>query len=624
MLILRRHWVAGGKCDVTLTPALVDIYKKASEQSVSSFTITTRQSGTIIAESLTNSNDVPYFTIDKNSFSPGTTTVTVTGIAFEEGYPTNIGRIIIKCRGGGKQIIDVDYADCNLDISVDSLLFDDEHGTVTFDITSTAGGTINDSHITKVQTGETLSSGDLYIYNYDKNNGYDVTVDYYKAGASSLANPEAWHEVDNIHLDENIPDSAHIKAASYLIDPSLPYSVTPGKESDTVDYENDNIVYSVTDNSSPVMAPAVSISPKTFNSGTTTITATINENSSAGDLGYLVISNSCGATTNVNVTKINGTCSLELSIDNLQFDANTKTVTFNVISDEAGTIDTDNIAKVTEDSGEPSITHLHASGNWTSIPAGQTVQLEELEINFDTAEERDEAYANGAANALADVGGDITVDNINVTTGENAYTYKIFVNGSATNNGSSDTQAHLYFGADYHSSSESESVQIPAVTFSPTSFSAGTTEIIATLSNLVTTGDLGYAVFRSNCGATDKLNISYGSSTNSGGSSGSGDDEEEHGIFLYLTKSKTIPNSETPDSDYYHYPNEIPSYVNEHIYTLQNGHGLLDDGTYLATHYNIYVWMGGDLTDAGMSNAVLAFYYNSKDWLEYYDFYKDK
>jgi len=101
-------------------------------------------------------------------------------------------------------------------------------------------------------------------------------------------------------------------------------------------------------------------------------------------------------------------------------------------------------------------------------------------------------------------------------------------------------------------------------------------------------------------------------------------DDEEYGVFLYLTKSKTIPKYGTPDSDYYHYPDEIPSYVNEHIYTLQNGHGLLDDGTYLATHYNIYVWMGGDLRDAGMDNAVLAFYYSSKDWLKYYDFYKDK
>lgn len=324
MLILRRHWVAGGKCDVTLTPALVDIYKNVTQQSVSSFTITTEQSGTIIAESLTNSNNVPYFTINRNTFSPGTTTVTVTGIAFEEGYPTNIGRIIIKCRNGGKQIIDVDYADCNLDISIDNLIFDNEHKTVTFDISSTTGGTINDSHITKVQTGETVSSGDLYIYNYDRNNGYDITVDYYRAGASSLAFPEAWHEVVNIHLDENIPSSEYIKSASYLIDPSLPYSVTPGIEKDTVDYENDNIVYGVTNNSYPVTAPAVNISPKTFNAGTTIITAVLNEHASTGDLGYLVISNSCGATTNVNVSFVNNNNNNVLSINpiNINLDAN--------------------------------------------------------------------------------------------------------------------------------------------------------------------------------------------------------------------------------------------------------------------------------------------------------------
>lgn len=320
MLILRRHWVAGGKCDVTLTPALVDIYKRANEQSVSSFTITGTQSGTIIAESLTNGNNVPYFTINRNSFSPGTTTVTVTGIAFEEGYPTNIGRIIIKCRGGGKQIIDVDYADCDLDVSIDNLIFDDEHGTVTFSITSTTGGTINDSHITEIQTGETISSGTLFIENYDENNGYDIVVDYYRAGASSLAFPEAWHETETIHLDENIPDSGHIHAASYNIDPSLPYSVTPGRESDTVDYQNDNIVYNVTGSTSPVMAPAVDISPKTFNAGTTTITATLNENASAGDLGYLVISNSCGATTNVNVSYI--TNQLSISPITINLDAN--------------------------------------------------------------------------------------------------------------------------------------------------------------------------------------------------------------------------------------------------------------------------------------------------------------
>lgn len=515
MLILRRHWVAGGKCDVTLTPALVDIYKRASEQSVSSFTITTRQSGTIIANSLTNGNGVPYFTISTNSFSPGTTTVTVTGIAFEEGYPTNIGSIIIKCRGGGKQVIDVDYADCNLDISIDNLIFDDEHGTVIFDITSTTNGTIDDSHITKIQTGETNDHGTLFIENYDRNNGYDVVVDYYRAGASTLAFPEAWHETETIHLDENVSDSDHVHAATYNIDPSLPYSVVPGREDNWVDYKNDNIVYNVSASSSPVMSPAVSISPKTFNAGTTTITATINEDASDGDLGYLVISNSCGATTNVNVRKINGVCSLTLDIDSLRFNPNTNSVTFNVTSTKAGTIDISNIAKTTTTEHRSGTRVVDVSGQCSAnLTIDSVTKLDENNWNYRCTYTftNNSNYTIGRARVTAELrrSGSFPsshfADFVNVGPGETV-TNNFYINSVYEDYTVSDVSISEAEGSEPYE--YDETVVTPHVSFAPASFQAGTIQITATLSNLAEVGDLGYAIFRNDCGSTLNLNVSY-------------------------------------------------------------------------------------------------------------------
>ena len=190
----------------------------------------------------------------------------------------------------------LDNTTCTLDVDVESLEFDPNKKTIKFNVTSSTNGSINTSKLKTIDKGYATSAY-LDVDNYDRENEYDVDISYYTADASKYANPETQHVSLTVHFDTFTSNQYHAFGA--YIDPNFPYSVVPGKESNTVDYFNDNIVYNVDYES--IDEPAVSFSPTKFNAGTTQITATLDDEALFGSLGYITISNSCGESIRINV-----------------------------------------------------------------------------------------------------------------------------------------------------------------------------------------------------------------------------------------------------------------------------------------------------------------------------------